>query len=69
MDASNGYRYYYNDLVRAKGLAKIGDDYYFFNTGSGAMSVDAKIWVGGNNAYGLKSGYYNFGSDGKMITE
>ena len=69
VDASNGYRYYYNDLVRAKGLAKIGDDYYFFNTGSGAMSVDAKIWVGGNNAYGLKSGYYNFGSDGKMITE
>ena len=67
--ASNGYTYYYNDLVRAKGLTKIGDDYYFFNTGSGAMSVNAKMWIAGSNAYGLKGGYYNFGSDGKMITE
>jgi len=65
----NGYTYYYKDLVRAKGLVKIGEDYYFFNAGSGAMSVNAKVWVAGSNPYGLKGGYYNFGSDGKMITQ
>ena len=66
--ASNGYTYYYDNLVRVKGLAKIGDDYYYFNTGSGAMQRDTKIWIAPSNAYGLPRGYYNFGSDGKMIS-
>ena len=65
--ASNGYTYYYNDLVRAKGLLKIGDAYYFFNNGSGAMECGKRLWIGGSNAYGLAKGYYEFGSDGKMI--
>ena len=64
--APNGYSYYYNDLVRAKGLTKVGDDYYFFNAGSGSMYCDVTLWVGGSNPYGLKKGYYYFGSDGKM---
>ena len=63
--ATNGYTYYYKDLVRAKGLMKIGDDYYLFNAGSGAMSVDATMWVNAND-YGVKPGSYYFGSDGKM---
>ena len=67
--ASNGQTFYYNDMVRAKGLMKIGDDYYFFNTSSGVMSINAKVWISGSNAYGLKGNYYNFGSDGKMITD
>ena len=67
--ASNGYSYYYNDLVRAKGLTKVGDDYYYFNTGSGSMQCDVTLWVGGNNAYGLQKGYYYFGSDGKMVVQ
>ena len=65
----NGYSYYYKDLVRAKGFTKLGEDYYFFNNGSGAMQCDKTLWVGGDNAYGIKSGYYYFGSDGKMIIE
>ena len=65
--ASNGYTYYYNNLVRAKGLLKIGDAYYFFNNGSGAMECGKRLWIGGSNAYGLTKGYYEFGSDGKMI--
>ncbi len=67
--APNGYTYYYSDLVRAKGLTKIGEDYYFFNNGSGSMSVNTKLWIGGDNVYGLKKGYYDFGSDGKMILQ
>lgn len=64
--ASNGYSYYYEDLVRAKGLTKLGDDYYFFNAGSGAMQCDRTMWVSDNNAYGFAGGYYYFDADGKM---
>ena len=67
--AANGYTYHYIDLVRTKGLTKIGDDYYFFNTGSGAMSVSATVWVGGNNAYGLKSGYYVSDANGVLTAK
>ena len=65
--ASNGYTYYYENLVRIKGLVKIGSDYYYFNTGNGAMTVDATVWVGGNNSYGIKGGMYHFDSEGKMV--
>jgi glucan-binding YG repeat protein len=62
-----GDTYYYDNLVRAKGFTKVGDDYYFFNAGSGKMSINAALWVSGNNPYGIASGTYQFGSDGKMI--
>jgi len=64
-----GGTYYYDNLVRAKGLTKIGEDYYFFNAGSGKMYCNATLWVGGNNGYGLSSGYYQFGEDGKMVVD
>ena len=64
--ATNGYTYYYEDLVRAKGLTKIEDSYYFFNAGSGAMQCGVTLWVAGGNPYGLPVGYYAFGADGKM---
>ena len=66
VNASNGYTYYYNDLVLAKGLTKIGEDYYFFNTSSGMMYCDTTLWVGADNAYGLDAGYYYFDTDGKL---
>ncbi len=66
---TNGYTYYYEDLVRAKGFTKLGDDYYFFNNGSGAMQCDKAQWVSGSNPYGISGGTYYFGSDGKMVTE
>ena len=69
VNAPNGYVYYYNNLVRAKGLQKIGNDYYHFNTGSGYMSVNKTVWIGSSNGFGLAKGYYNFGSDGKMIAQ
>ena len=61
----NGKTYYYADGVRAKGLTKIGEDYYFFNAGSGMMYKDANMWVPANS-YGIEPGMHSFGADGKM---
>ena len=64
-----GKTFYYADGVRAKGLTKIGEDYYFFNTGSGMMYKDAKMWVAGNNDYGFVGGMYYFDANGKMSNQ
>ena len=61
----SGKTYYYADGVRAKGLTKIGEDYYFFNAGSGMMYKDANMWVPANS-YGVEPGMHSFGADGKM---
>ena len=61
----DGKTYYYADGVRAKGLTKIGEDYYFFNAGSGMMYKDANMWVPANS-YGVEPGMHYFGADGKM---
>ncbi len=66
MTAPNGYTYYYDDCVLAKGFTKIGDDYYMFNAGSGMMYTDQNMWVSAND-YGVKAGSYYFGTDGKMV--
>ena len=62
----DGKTYYYNNLVRAKGFTKIGEDYYFFNASSGVMQCDVTLWVSGSNAYGVAAGYYTFQADGTM---
>ena len=61
----DGCTYYYNDTVLALGFTKIGNDYYFFNAGSGKLYKDKTLWVGANN-YGIDSGMYYFNNDGKM---
>ena len=61
----SGKTYYYADGVRAKGLTKIGEDYYFFNAGSGMMYKDATMWVPANS-YGVEPGMHYFGAEGKM---
>ena len=61
----DGYTYYYEKNVLALGFTKIGDDYYIFNTYSGKMYRDAKMWVP-NNDYGIAGGMYYFNADGKM---
>ena len=67
VNGGDGYTYYYNDTVLALGFTKIGDDYYIFNTYSGKMYKDAKMWVG-NNDYGIVGGSYYFDSEGRMTT-
>ena len=61
----DGYTYYYKNNVLALGFTKISDDYYIFNTYSGKMYKDAKMWVG-DNAYGIEGGMYYFDANGKM---
>ena len=61
----DGYTYYYEKNVLALGFTKIGDDYYIFNTYSGKMYRNAKMWVP-NNDYGIAGGMYYFNADGKM---
>ena len=62
----DGKTYYYSDGVRAKGLTRIGDNYYFFNAGSGMMYKDATMWVPAND-YGVEPGMHYFEADGKMF--
>ena len=66
VNAPTGYTYYYDNCVLAKGLTKIGNDYYMFNISSGMMYHDANMWIGADNAYGFAAGYYTFMADGKM---
>ncbi|MBR0446203.1 MAG: hypothetical protein IIX23_02795, partial [Oscillospiraceae bacterium] len=66
---TNNQTFYYNNLVRAKGLTKIGENIYFFNVGSGVMQCDKTLWVASNNTCGLKEGYYKFGTNGQMIAQ
>ena len=57
----DGKRYYFNKRGYAvKGLAKLGDDYYYFNTSTCAL-VTGWVTVGKNRYY--------FGSDGIGYTE
>ena len=65
VQGGNGYTYHYQDLVRSKGFTKIGDKYYFFNAGSGAMQRDVTLWVNAND-YGVAAGTYYFQADGTM---
>ena len=43
---NDGYAYYYDDCVMALGFTKVGENYYFFNAGSGKMYKDTNLWVG-----------------------
>ena len=65
VSGGDGYTYYYENNVLALGFTKISDDYYIFNTYSGKMYKDAKMWVP-NNDYGIAGGMYYFNADGKM---
>ncbi len=58
--------YYYENGELVKGFTKIGEDYYFFNVGSGKMYKDANMWVG-KNTYGVEPGMHYFDADGKMF--
>lgn len=64
----DGYTYYYDATELALGFTKVGEDYYFFNAGSGKMYKNVTLWVG-SNSYGIEGGMYYFGADGKMQTK
>ncbi|MBQ8684089.1 MAG: metallophosphoesterase [Clostridia bacterium] len=62
-----GLTFYYVNDERVKGLYEIDGDYYYFNTGSGLLTVNKTIWVAKSNAYGLAAGNYELGADGKLV--
>ncbi len=63
----DGNLYYYVDgVLTYAGLIEIDGDYYYIN--STCKAVTGRYWVQKNNDL-LPIGYYEFGSDGKMITE
>ena len=62
----DGNTYYYENGQLAKGLTKIGDDFYLFNDKTGKMYSGGNFWVGDNEEYGIVGGLYPFGKDGKM---
>ena len=62
-----GQTFYYINDERVKGLYEIDGDYYYFNTGSGLLTVNKTIWVAKSNAYGLAAGNYELGADGKLV--
>ncbi len=71
----NGDLYYVVDGTTQFGAQKIGDDYYFFNSGSGITRVghaarDQIVNITNSNSNGfLEPGNYYFGSDGKLVKE
>ncbi|MDY5860284.1 MAG: hypothetical protein SPJ77_04805, partial [Eubacteriales bacterium] len=65
VNGGDGYTYYYKDNVLALGFTKVGEDYYFFNAGSGKMYKDANMWVPANN-YGVEAGMHYFDANGIM---
>ena len=68
VEGGDGFTYYYNSGIRAKGFTKIGNDYYIFNTYSGKMYKSADMWVPAND-YGVEGGMHHFNADGKMSNQ
>ena len=68
VEGGDGFTYYYNGGMRAKGFTKIGNDYYIFNTYSGKMYKGADMWVPAND-YGVEGGMHHFNADGKMSNQ
>ena len=68
VEGGDGFTYYYNGGIRAKGFTKIGNDYYIFNTYSGKMYKGADMWVPAND-YGVEGGMHHFNADGKMSNQ
>ena len=68
VEGGDGFTYYYNGGIRAKGFTKIGNDYYIFNTYSGKMYKSADMWVPAND-YGVEGGMHHFDADGKMSNQ
>ena len=68
VEKSDGHYYYINGKKAGSnpGLTKIGDDYYFVATNSRCATGKYYCWATNCD---LKVGNYEFGSDGKMLTQ
>ena len=64
----NGTLYYYQDgrRINGAGLVKIGEDYYFIESGAIA-ATNKTTWVYKLNGHPFAEGNYRFDAEGKMI--
>ncbi len=63
-------RYRYADGTYAKGLTKVGDDWYLFNRANGNLYKDGTFWVNENEGgCGLAGGLYRFDAEGKLASK
>ncbi|MBQ8684291.1 MAG: carbohydrate-binding domain-containing protein [Clostridia bacterium] len=63
----NGKTFFEVDGKTVKGLQKIGENYYYFNTGDGHLLTNKTIWIDSNNDYDLPAGNYALDEDGKLL--
>ena len=65
----DGWYYYEKGVAKAAGMIKIGDDYYLAE--SNGKLATGRVWVGtyamSISKNPLAVGYYEFGTDGKML--
>ena len=63
-------RYRYADGTYAKGLTKVGDDWYLFNRANGNLYKEGTFWVNENEGgCGLAGGLYRFDAEGKLASK
>lgn len=66
LELDDGSVFYFTEATHASGFTEIDGSYYFFNTNNGERRANTDMFIGANN-YGIPSGVYYFGSDGKMV--
>ena len=63
---ADGYYYYEAGVAKEAGLVNIGGNYYLAE--AGGKLATGRVWVGSYASNGLlPKGYYEFGTDGKML--
>ena len=59
-----GEKYYYLDNgICRRGLAKVGNDFYYFSSSANFAAVSGKVWVSNTNGLNFKQKYYNFDTE------
>ena len=59
-----GEKYYYLDNgICRRGLAQVGNDFYYFSSSANFAAVSGKVWVSNTNGLNFKQRYYNFDTE------
>ena len=59
-----GEKYYYLDNgICRRGLAQVGNDFYYFSSSANFAAVSGKVWVSNTNGLNFKQKYYNFDTE------
>ncbi len=59
-----GEKYYYLDNgICRRGLAQVGNDFYYFSSSANFAAVSGKVWVSNTNGLNFTQRYYNFDTE------